>query len=189
MKKIQAINSPSPHKLNTPLVFTNGEKLYKKLAKTYVAHKKGFFILAPSGSWKTYFIQHQKIKHWLDGDELWQLTGAHPACAWWTMGLDVIHEVDQRSDVITAQAKKLGFWIIGASNFWLKPDAIVIPPWHIQKKYICLREKDHYDGGATSKDYKQVLSHRKEIMQYAKQGVPKFESIDEAAQFLNKKNK
>ena len=37
-----------------------------------------------------------------------------PKGEWWLEPLDVIDEVDQRSDIITVQAKKLGFglWVL-----------------------------------------------------------------------------
>jgi len=169
----------------TPLVFTDGSTVYKKLAKKNITHKRGFFILAPSGSGKTYFINHQKEKHWIDGDELWEVGNAHPKGAWWLESLDTITEIDQKSDVITMQAKKLGFWILGASNNWLKPDAIVLPHWSTHKKYIKDRELNHYDGGATSKDFSQVLGHRKWIREWTKQGVISFASVEKAVDYLS----
>src|SRR3989339_1217146 len=114
--------------LNVPLIFTDGSSVYAKLTKEYITHKKGFFIMAPSGAGKTYFIKNQKEKHWIDGDDLWKAAKAHPKDGWWLEKISLIDEIDQRCDVITVQAKKLGFWIMGASNYWLKPDAIVIPP-------------------------------------------------------------
>ena len=99
-----------------PLVFADGSEIYKKFAKEYITHKRGFFIMAPSGAGKTYFIKAQKEKHWIDGDAFWEAANAHPRGAWWLEPLAVVDEIDQRSDVITAQAKKLGFWIMGASN-------------------------------------------------------------------------
>ncbi len=165
-------------------MFTDGSKVYNKLAKEYITHKRGFFIMAPSGAGKTYFIKNQKEKHWIDGDVLWEATNAHPKGEWWLEPLDVIDEVDQRSDIITVQAKKLGFWIMGASNNWLKPDAIVLPHWNTNKKYIKTREMTAYDGGAKSDKLAQVLSHRKWIRQWAKKGVPEFKSIKEATDYL-----
>lgn len=167
-----------------PLMFADGSEIYKKFAKEHVVHKIGFFIMAPSGAGKTYFMDHQKEKHWIDGDTLWEATNAHPKGEWWTWGLDVITEIDQRSDIITAQAKKLGFWVIGASNNWLKPDAIVLPHWSTHKRYIGAREKGNYDGGATSDRLGQVLGHRKWIKLWVKQGVPEFGSVAEAANHL-----
>lgn len=168
----------------TPLIFSDGTEVYKKFAKEHITHKKGFFIMAPSGSGKTYFIERQKEKHWLDGDSLWEITNAHPKGEWWLWEGEAIDEIDQRSDVITVQAKKLGFWIIGASNFWLKPDAIVLPHWSTHKKYIMDREKNNYDGGAKSDRLGQVLGHRKWIRQWAKKGVPVFNSVAEATNYL-----
>lgn len=166
-----------------PLIFSDGTAIYNKFKKDYVTHKKGFFILAPSGAGKTHYINHQKKKNWIDGDILWEATNAHPKEEWW-LDMDMIDEADQKSDIITVQAKKQGFWIMGASNSWLKPDAIVIPNWGMHKKFIKHRETHNYDGGAKSDRLKQVLNHRKIILQWAKKGVPKFESIEQAADYL-----
>lgn len=174
---------------DTPLVFADGTQIYKELGGKYIQHKFGLFILAPSGAGKTHFIKNQKEPHWIDGDDLWNSARAHPDGPWWTQGKDVIDEIDQRSDVITVEAKKLGFWIMGASNNWLKPDAIVIPHWRSHKKFIKHREETHYDGGATSDGLDQVLSHRKQILQWSKKGVPVFKSVPEAVDYLaNKQN-
>ena len=56
--------------LRTPLMFVDGPAFYKKFAQEFITHKKGFFIMAPSGAGKTYFIDRQKEKHWMDGDTL-----------------------------------------------------------------------------------------------------------------------
>lgn len=170
--------------IKTPLMFTDGSAVYKKFAKEFITHKKGFFIMAPSGAGKTYFINNQKKKHWLDGDKLWEAAKAHPKGEWWLESLDIIDEIDQRCDVITVQAKKLGFWIMGASNNWLRPDAIVLPNWSTHKKYIRLREQNNYDGGAKSDKLSQVLNHRRWIRRWVKEGVPEFKSIEEATQYL-----
>lgn len=170
----------------TPLIFKEGFAVYENFAQQFITHSKGFFILAPSGSGKTYFIEKQKDKHWMDGDSLWETTNAHPSGFWW-LGND-IDEIDQRSDIITIQAKKLGFWIIGASNNFLRPDAIVLPHWSTHKRYIINREKENYDGGATSDRLGQVLRHRRWIRRWVKKGTPCFKSINEAADFLAKFN-
>lgn len=184
---------------NTPIIFADGTEVYKKFGETYIVHKRGFFILAPSGSGKTYYINSQKDKHWIDGDELWMATNAHPDNAWWTAGdaSPLLREVDFRSDLITYQAKKLGFWIMGASNLWLKPDAIVLPDWEQHKKYIASREQNNYDGGATTGKLQQVIEHRERIKKHAESeipefrflngdnlSVPKFNSVAEAAEYL-----
>lgn len=170
---------------DTPLMFADGSDVYESFAKQFITHKQGFFIMAPSGSGKTYFINNQKEKHWMDGDALWETANAHPTGPWW-LEPEKIDEIDQRSDIITTQAKRLGFWIIGASNNFLKPDAIVLPHWSTHKRYISKREKENYDGGATSDRLAQVLSHRRWIRRWVKQGVPSFKSVKEAADFLAK---
>jgi len=173
--------------INTPLQFSNGTKVFEKFAKTYKRHKSGLFILAPSGTGKTHFINNQRVKHWIDGDSFWEATGAHPKGAWWREPIETIFEVDQRSDIMTVQAKKYGFWLMGASNYWLKPDAIVIPDWKTHKRFIKHREETNYDGGATSDQFEQVKSHRKFILKWQQKGVPKFESIEKAVNHLTKK--
>lgn len=174
---------------NSPLIFADGTDAYKKLAQKYITHKKGYFILAPSGSGKTHFVNNQKEKHWIDGDNLWEAAFAHPAGPWWIEPISVTDEIDQRSDVITVQAKKLGFWIVGSANNWLKPDAVVIPHWSTHKKYIKNRESNNYDGGATSERFAQVLHHRNWIMKWTKKGVPRFKSMEEAVGYLENEYK
>ena len=172
---------------NTPLIFGDGTEVYKELAKKYIAHKSGYFILAPSGTGKTHFIKNQKEQHWIDGDEVWMMAKAHPEGEWWLEDISVIDEIDQRSDVITVEAKKLGFWIMGASNYWLKPDAVVIPDWETHKGFILKRETGEYDGGATSKDFERVKKSRNWMSRWEAEGVPIFQSIEEAAGQLTKK--
>jgi hypothetical protein len=46
-----------------PVIFTDGTHYFSELAKKYTQHTKGFFILAPSGAGKTYFIHNQTEKH------------------------------------------------------------------------------------------------------------------------------
>ena len=94
-------------KLNTPLVFADGTEVYKEFKKKYITHKIGYFILAPSGAGKTHFVINQKEPHWIDGDEVWMSARAHPDNQWWLEPLDVINEIDQRSDIITVKAKKI----------------------------------------------------------------------------------
>lgn len=168
-----------------PVIFSDNQAFYDRFGEKYKKHQKGLFILAPSGTGKTYFCKNQTENHWIDGDELWMESGAHPAIDWWLGGEDVIHRVDQRSDVITMEAKLQGFWIMGASNYWLKPDAIVIPDWETHTRYIREREENNYDGGAKSDALEQVKSHIAEIEKWhTDHGVPLFTSIDEAVKTL-----
>lgn len=169
---------------DVPLAYTDGTEVYKKLAETYKTHDKGYYILAPSGSGKTHFIDSQTEKDWIDGDVLWMSAKAHPEGEWWLQELKEIIEIERRSDVVTVQAKKLGFWIIGSDNYDLVPDAIVIPDWQTHKKYIRMRERGNYDGGATTSQLEGVLNSRRWIARHARKGVPKFKSVAEAATYL-----
>jgi hypothetical protein len=170
--------------LETPVVFADGTATYAKLAQEYRTHAKGYFIVAPSGSGKTYFINRQKQPDWIDGDDLWQATLAHPEGSWWLEPLDRVMELEARSDVITQEAKRLGFWIIGGSNTWLRPDAVVIPNWQTHKKYVRHREMHNYDGGATTAQLERLMRSRRWLARWTKQGVPKFQSVEEAAGYL-----
>jgi hypothetical protein len=168
-------------------VFCDGEALLKKFQEGYGTHPKGFFILAPSGSGKTHFIKNQIKNDWIDGDDLWLAAKAEPENEWWNESLDKINEVEQRCDVITSQAKKLGFWIMGASNWWLLPDAIVLPPWRVHKNYIIKRENNNYDGGAKSDTFLQVMNHRKYMQGIARKNkIPVFRTVEDAVTYLEK---
>lgn len=172
---------------DVPNTSQENEEIYNTFLRQTIPHKKGFFILAPSGTGKTYFITRQKEKHWIDGDTLWTSTKAHPNTDWWTKGLKIIKEVDARSDAITQEAKKLGLWIMGASNNWLVPDAVVLPPWETNIAYIKNRQENNYDGGLTTDQLDQLKAHREEIQEMAKnKSVPIFESVNAATSYIKK---
>jgi hypothetical protein len=73
-----------------------------------------------------------------------------------------------------------------SSNFWLRPDTVVIPEWETHKKYILEREEKNYDGGATSRDWSRLEKSRNWILRWEKEGVPVFKSIEEAVKHLTK---
>ena len=170
---------------NTPVIFADGTAFYNELSKDYVKHPRGLFILAPSGTGKTYYVKNQIQKDWIDGDYLWPLSGADNSGEEWGDDAAIIEIINIRSDIITNQATKLGFWIIGSSNSNLRPDAIVLPPWRTHLSYIKIRESTLYDGGATSKDIQGVRKHRKIISKWKRKGVPCFKSIEEAVAKLS----
>lgn len=174
------------HSDNTPVVYADGTKVYDKLAETYIRHDSGLFILAPSGTGKTYFVNHQKQHDWIDGDLLWVVTGADYSSDEWDESLEDIMEINGRSDIITHQAMKQGFWILGSSNLFLQPNAIVIPDWETHLGYISNRESTAYDGGATSDDLVGLKSHIDWIKSTWEEKVPFFKSIEEAVEFLTK---
>ncbi len=172
-----------------PVIFVEGTAYYKELAHKYTRHENGLFILAPSGVGKTHFCNAQKELHWIDGDELWLGSGAQPPLEeeYWNQGVEVIERVEQRSDVVTADAKSQGFWIMGASCYWLKPDAVVIPDWETHVAYIKHREENNYDGGMKSDQLEQVQRHINIIKNWHKHhNVPMFLSIEEAVSSLTK---
>jgi len=170
---------------NTPLMFTDGSVVYDELAKEFVRHDKGYFIIAPSGAGKTYFIEHQEVKNWIDGDTLWMATNAHPKGEWWAKSLEEINVIERRSDVITEQAKKYGFWIIGVDCYSILPDAVVIPDLETHKRYLQIRTDDpNNDGGQTIDKLDNVLRARKYFESFAEKGVPIFGSVAEAADYL-----
>ncbi|PIT88619.1 MAG: hypothetical protein COU29_02490 [Candidatus Magasanikbacteria bacterium CG10_big_fil_rev_8_21_14_0_10_36_32] len=173
-----------------PKAFCDGTEVFFSFKKKTVEHTVGYFILAPSGAGKTHFVKNQKENHWIDGDHLWIATNAHPDREWWLESTVSMDEIDQMSDIITMQAKKIGLWVTGASNNWLPPDAVVLPDWRTHKSFIVKREKENYDGGAKSSDFKQVLGHRAYIKKIArKHKTPIFKSMEDAANYLQNKYK
>lgn len=170
-------------------MFIDKDNFYNKLAKAYVKHEVGFFILAPSGTGKTYFTSAQQTKDWIDGDVLWPLAGADTTGDEWINDLAVVVETNNNCDLVTEHAKKQGFWVIGASNSWLKPDAIVLPDWKTHLGYIEKRQSDsvNFDGGATLSDIDGLKGHIKWIKdKWSEEEVPYFTSIEDAVKFLAK---
>jgi hypothetical protein len=170
-----------------PIIYSDGSAFYETLGKKYITHDKGLFILAPSGAGKTHFCTSQKNPNWIDGDELWMETGAQPPLEeeYWNQSVAVIEMVEQRSDVVTADAKMHGFWVMGASCFWLQPDAVVIPDWETHKAYIRHREENNYDGGMTSDKHDQVLRHIEIIRRWhTDHRVPVYTSVEAAVSGL-----
>lgn len=169
---------------NIPLVFTDGTNIYNDLKKEYVTHNKGYFIYGPSGVGKTYFINNQEVKNWIDGDILWSHAHAFPDSDWWNLPGEEIDMIERRADVITEQAKKLGFWIIGASSVNVVPDAIVIPDFDTHLSYIKYRENNNYDGGIKSDDLDRIKNTREYYSRFSRDGVPIFKSVSEAVYYI-----
>jgi hypothetical protein len=170
-----------------PVIFTEGDDFFEQLGKKYRKHDKGLFIMTPSGAGKTYYCNHQTEQHWIDGDILWIDAKAQPdpATAWWDKGVPVINRVEQRCDVITAEACDRGFWVMGSVNYWYQPNAIAIPPWDTLMRQIQHRSEHDYDGGMTPEHSEQVKRHIAIITEWhEKHGVPKFESIETAVSAL-----
>ena len=169
---------------STPVIFSDGTTFFDNLSTDYIRHRKGYFILAPSGAGKSFFVNSQAQKHWIDGDVLWPMANADKTEDGWMASFVLVMEVNNKSDVITHEAKKLGFWVVGSSNNFLKPDAIVLPKWALHKKYIIRREQLSYDGGAKKENFTGVKAHRSWIRKWKKHGVPCFLSVKDAANYL-----
>lgn len=100
----------------------------------------------------------------------------------------MIEEVEKRCDIITKQAVEQGFWIMGSVSYGYKPDAIVIPEWDVLVSQIRNRQNSgDYDGGLTDENLEQLKNHIAIIERWhTEHGVPKFTSIQEAADSLTK---
>jgi len=161
-------------------MFSNGKKVYSKYNKKYKKHKKGYVILAPPGSGKTYFVRNQigVKKNWIDQDELYKELGVN-----WKLNKNNEKEFKLnylRADYISEQSKLLGYRLIG-SLFWnYAADAIVILPLKIHKKYIEKRK---------DLNYKNILSIRKILYNQAKKyKIPLFDNIIDAVEYLENLN-
>lgn len=169
---------------DTPVVFCDGSLVFNDLKnEDYIAHQTGLFILAPSGTGKTYFVNGQFVNNWIDGDYLWSICGADYTDETWNGNMEEVMEINARCDTITLQAKKAGLWVVGSSNLFLQPDAIVLPNWRTHQRYITARENIRYGDGATTVDLEAVKQHRSWIRRWRKYGVPCFESITEATKY------
>ena len=168
------------------VVYQDGIDFFHELESKYIRHSKGLFILTPSGAGKTYYCTKQNEQHWIDGDDLYFDTGAQPiGYEWWNKGPHIINRVEQRCDVITAEAVDRGYWIMGSINYWLKPDAIVLPTLDTLMRQIKQRQNTNYDGGLKSEQIEQLIVHLGIINDwYVKYNVPKFTSIQEAVSSL-----
>ena len=167
------------------VIFADGSDYFAQLESKYIRHEKGLFIVAPSGTGKTYFTTHQTTQDWIDGDQVLVETGAQPNTDWWNKGVPVIERVEQRCDVITQQFRDNGYWIMTSINSWLEPDAVIIPDWDILTQRIAHRQENNYDGGLTSEQHEQ-LKKGIEIIErwHTEKGVPKFSTIEEAIKTL-----
>ena len=171
--------------INKIITYTDGENIYNEIKKEYNTFKKGYFIYGPSGVGKSYYINNQKENNWIDQDYLCTKNNCFPSGAWWEGDDDTLDMIEKRMDIITDEYKRLGFRIIGASSYDLVPDAIVIPPLDTHLEYIKLREENNYDTGLKLKDMDKIKETRKYFTRYNKEdGIPIFESVDDAVSYL-----
>ena len=158
-------------------MFTDAEDVYKKYKNQYKCHDNGYVILAPPASGKTYFVRQQSMdkKNWIDQDDLFE----HLGVKWndkYNTKLNYL-----RADYISEQTKTLGYRIIG-SLFWnYRPDAIVILPLELHRKYINMRQ---------DLDLGFVLNIRNLLINMAeKYNIPNFNNIKDAVEYLENKKK
>ena len=131
-------------------------------------------ILAPPGSGKSFFVEHQpSSSFWIDQDVFLSQIG-------WDLGKgcydqDKLLEADQ----ILTKEKKQGRHIIG-SIFWdYIPDAVVLLPLEIHQQYVSLRP---------DLSWNQVVNVREFLEAHITQhNIPRFSSIQEAVDFCEKK--
>lgn len=165
-------------KIKSKFGFSSATKVYDDLEKKYVVKKKGYTILGPPCSGKSYFVKNQSKKIWVDSDYLfsklgvkWHLNETNPT----EKRLNYL-----RADYMLEQTKALGFCVIGCLFWEHIPDAIIIPPIDLHKKYMCMR-KDMKSLGKRS----QVMAIRNLLKKKAKtHKIPVFKSCEEAAEFL-----
>jgi hypothetical protein len=164
--------------IKSKFMFTSGKNVYVKYNKNYKTHKKGYVILSPPGSGKTTFVKNQIGKRdWIDQDDLFKDLGVN-----WQLNKKNDKEFKLnylRADYMSEQSKLLGYRIIG-SLFWeYVPDAIVIIPLKLHKKYVSKRKDLNLKTVMTIGDFllKQSKKHK----------IPVFDNIVDAVNYLENK--
>lgn len=157
--------------------FCDGSDVYDEYQKkyNYKKHKKGYIILGPPGIGKTTFVYNQKgKKDWIDADDILGSLGVkwhhNPG------NMDDLSLNYLRADYMLEQSRLLGFRIIGAIFWKYVPDAIVIPPLNVHKKYVKSRPDLNMDC---------VIKIRQLLFSTAKKNKVKiFNSCQEAVNYL-----
>ena len=162
--------------IQSKFMFCDGSHIYNKYSKKYNTHKTGYVILAPPASGKTTYVKNQKLKNWIDSDDLFS-------------DLGVKHKQNNsnptdfmlnylRADYMLEQTKQNGFRIMSSLFYNYIPDAIVIPKLSTHKKYISQRKDLSFD---------KCLEIRKILRNIAKKNnVPVFDNLNSAVDHLEK---
>ena len=169
---------------NGSFMFCDGSKIYKKFNKFYKKHKEGYVILGPPCIGKTRFVKNQKgmKKNWIDQDDLYNELGVK-----WRYNEKNKNDFKLnylRADYMSEQSKLLGYRVIGALFWEYIPNAIVIPPLKLHKKYLSYRfSKPQCNCKCDS--YKNILNIRKILSNHAKKNkIPVFNSVEDAVNYL-----
>jgi hypothetical protein len=165
--------------------FVKNPDLYNKALEKAAKHKVGYFIFAPSCSGKSYYLDRASTNDWIDGDFIWEDSGAHPPVAtkWWQdSDVDNLDLIDIKADIVTDEVRKMGGWIMGASTYFLRPDAVVLLPWATHKSYA-LKRANELNSSGEQKIEKLKRMRRSYFKRFKKNKVPVFKSIEEAVKF------
>ena len=84
-----------------------------------------------------------------------------------------------RCDYLHAQSKYYGFRILGCLFYDYDPDAIVVLPFELHKKY--LENRPDLDINIV-KEVRRVLEEKSR-----EKNIPLFDNIDDAIQYINRK--
>ena len=163
------------------LKFTDGSDVYNDFNQEYKQHKKGFVILAPSGTGKTTFVNNQIgiKKNWIDSDSLF---GSKSLNIDW---MNSKNEVEERlsylrADYMLEQSKLYGYRIIGSLFYKYKADAVVLIPLNEHIEYVKLRKDLNID---------KIKQLRKTIAYHAYYlNIPVFSNINSAIEYLENHN-
>ena len=157
--------------------FSDASDIYDNYSKKYKRHKKGAIILAPPGSGKTTYIRKLEEKDclcdWIDSDDLFKDLGAD----WHQSMNDKLNYT--RCDYLHEQSKYYGFRILGCLFYDYNPDAIVVLPFELHKKY--LENRPDLDVNIV-KEVRKVLEEKSR-----EKNIPLFDNIDDAIQYINQK--
>lgn len=103
--------------------FQENTTIYEKALEKVNKHNIGYYIFAPSCSGKSYYLNSKSNNDWIDGDFIWEESGAHPdsRTKWWedenVYNLDLI---DIKADIVTDEVRNIGGWMMGASTFFFE---------------------------------------------------------------------
>ena len=137
-----------------------------------VLHPKGRLVVAPNGAGKSYYVEHQAQKDWLDQDPYLEQVDIP------TKSSDKLSEATmQQADKATLALKRAGAWVLGAT--WWDPanvDAFVIPSAAVTQTRLAAKsdkfDKDFYE--------KNVQPHIETIRKVAKEHeIPIYDSFED----------